>query len=55
MSLKVEPHTPTAVESASGGLISGDGAVAWYQVVGIEFVLFAGILVPLIFGALLAR
>jgi len=55
MRLNVERHTPKAVESASVGSMSGDGSVAWYQVVGIEFVLFAGILVPLIFGALLAR
>jgi len=51
----VERDTPKAVESASVTLMSGDGSVAWYQVVGIEFVLFAGIVVPLICGALLAR
>ena len=55
MSLKVESDTLRAAESASLGLMSGDGSVAWYQVVGIEFVLFAGIVVPLICGALLAR
>jgi hypothetical protein len=36
-------------------LMSGEGSLAWYKVVGIEFVLFAGILVPLIYGALRAR
>lgn len=36
-------------------LMSGDGSLPWYKVVGIEFVLFVGILVPLIYGALLAR
>lgn len=32
-----------------------DSSLVWYKVVGIEFLLFAGILVPLICGALLAR
>ncbi len=32
-----------------------DGSLAWYMVVGIELVLFAGILAPVICGALLAR
>jgi hypothetical protein len=35
--------------------VSPDGSLAWYMVVGIEFVLFAAILVPVICGALLAR
>ncbi|HEV2423440.1 MAG TPA: hypothetical protein VGZ29_01285 [Terriglobia bacterium] len=36
-------------------LMSGDGSLPWYKVVGIEFVFFAAILVSLICGALLAR
>lgn len=36
-------------------LVAGDESLPWYKVVGIEFVLFVGILVPLICGALLAR
>ena len=55
MSFNVERDRPEAGKSASVSLMSGDGSVAWYQVVGIEFVLFAGIVVPLLCGALLAR
>jgi hypothetical protein len=43
------------LEATQASLSSRDGALAWYKVVGIEFVLFAGIVVPLICGALLAR
>jgi hypothetical protein len=43
------------LEAGQAGLMSDDGSLAWYKVVGIEFVLFAGIVVPLICGALLAR
>ena len=43
----------------SEGLVSAgkepDESLAWYKVVGIEFVLFVGILAPLICGAILAR
>lgn len=42
-------------EVTTASLMSGDGSLPWYKVVGIEFVLFVGILVPLIYGALLAR
>jgi hypothetical protein len=53
--MRLESNSLRATESASVGLVSGDRPVAWYQVVGIEFLLFAGIVVPLICGALLAR
>ncbi len=52
---KVESEARLTGESTSATLMSGDGSLTWYQVVGIEFVLFAAILVPLIYGALLAR
>ena len=55
MKLKVERDTPKVAESTSVALLSGDDSVTWYQIVGIEFVLFAGIVVPLLCGALLAR
>jgi hypothetical protein len=32
-----------------------DRSLEWYKVVGIELVLFVGILVPLVYGALTAR
>ena len=32
-----------------------DRPLEWYKVVGIELVLFVGTLVPLVYGALLAR
>ena len=35
--------------------VNPDGSLAWYLVVGIELFLFAGILVPVVCGALLAR
>lgn len=44
-----------AGEVTSVSSMFGDGSLPWYKVVGIEFVLFVGILVPLIYGALLAR
>ena len=49
------------VEFSSGcstGMAEGtmnDRPLEWYKVVGIELVLFVGILVPLVYGALLAR
>lgn len=39
----------------SSARMSPDGSLAWYLVVGIELFLFAGILAPVICGALLAR
>jgi len=35
--------------------VNPDGSLAWYMVVGIELFLFAGILAPMVCGALLAR
>ena len=32
-----------------------DRPLEWYKVVGIELVLFVGIMVPLVYGALVAR
>jgi len=50
-----EMESSTAGKIAPVTLLAGDGSLPWYKVVGIEFVLFVGILVPLIYGALLAR
>lgn len=50
----VRSAAPTR-EVTSAVLTAEDGSLDWYKVVGIEFVLFAGIVLPLICGALLAR
>ncbi len=54
MSYNVESNL-TAGELMPPRLRPEDGSLAWYQVVGIEFILFAAIVVPLLCGALLAR
>ena len=40
--------------TTSEGVLS-DRPLEWYTVVGIELLLFVGTLVPLVYGALLAR
>ena len=42
-------------ELASAPVGMGDGALAWYKVVGIELGLLGAILAPLVCGVLLAR
>jgi hypothetical protein len=54
MSLELTNPTYERDEFASAEAGPGE-PLAWYKVVGIELALFAGILAPLICGALLAR
>lgn len=55
MDRKLEGATAIRGEVAPAAVWADENALAWYKVVGIELVLFAGIVVPLICGALLAR
>lgn len=55
MNSDVRINVPRRGRGAAVCALPDDGSLAWYKVVGIEFVLFAGIVVTLICGALIAR
>jgi hypothetical protein len=54
MSARVVEFSDGRDPATSEGVLS-DRPLEWYKVVGIELVLFVGTLVPLVYGALLAR
>lgn len=55
MDRKLEGVAAVHGEVTPAAVWADESALAWYKVVGIELILFAGIVVPLICGALLAR